>query len=50
MYDLTRFTRRDMVECRLALRQMGDDATSREQTSQIIVKLIKTIQSALAIS
>lgn len=40
MYDLTRFTLRDMVECGLALHQMGDGATSMEQTSQRIVKYL----------
>jgi signal transduction histidine kinase len=40
MYDLTTFTLRDMVECGLALRQMGKDATSMEQTCNRIVKYL----------
>ncbi len=38
MYDLTKFTLRDMVECGLALRQMGDGAANMEETSNRIIK------------
>jgi two-component system NtrC family sensor kinase len=38
MYDLQKFTLRDMVECGLALRQLGEGATSMEETSNRIVR------------
>jgi two-component system, NtrC family, sensor kinase len=40
MYDLTKFTLRDMVECGLALRQMGEGAANMEQTSNRIIKYL----------
>ncbi len=40
MYDLTKFTLRDMTECGLAFRQLGAKATSMEETSQRIVDYI----------
>ncbi|MCL1470358.1 adenylate/guanylate cyclase domain-containing protein [Argonema antarcticum] len=40
MYDLTRFTLRDMVECGMALRQIGLDADSMEQTSNRIIRYL----------
>lgn len=40
MYDLRKFTLRDMVECGLALRQLGEGATSMEETSRRIVRYL----------
>ena len=40
MYDLTKFTLRDMVECGLALRQMGEGAANMEQTSNRIIEYL----------
>ncbi|MEP0799040.1 adenylate/guanylate cyclase domain-containing protein [Funiculus sociatus GB2-A5] len=40
MYDLTRFTLRDMVECGLALRQFGLGAESMEEASNRIVRYL----------
>jgi signal transduction histidine kinase len=40
MYDLTKFTLRDMVECGLALHQMGEGAANMEQTSNRIIKYL----------
>jgi PAS domain S-box-containing protein len=37
MYDLQKFTLRDMVECGLALRQLGEETASMEETTQRIV-------------
>ncbi|MDY7015007.1 MAG: PAS domain S-box protein, partial [Cyanobacteriota bacterium] len=38
MYDLQKFTLRDMVECGLALRQLGEGAASMEETSNRVVR------------
>lgn len=40
MYDLTRFTLRDMVECGMALRQFGLGADSMEETSSRIIRYL----------
>ena len=40
MYDLTRFTLRDMVECGLALRQFGLGVESMEEASNRIVRYL----------
>jgi len=40
MYDLTRFTLRDMVECGLALRQFGLGVESMEEASNTIVRYL----------
>jgi hypothetical protein len=40
MYDLTRFTLRDMVECGIALRQLGLGAESMEEASNRILRYL----------
>ncbi|GET39787.1 sensor histidine kinase [Microseira wollei] len=40
MYDLTKFSLRDMVECGLALHQMGEGAANMEQTSNRMIKYL----------
>ena len=40
MYDLTKFSLRDMVECGLALRQMGEGTANMEQASNKIIKYL----------
>ena len=40
MYDLTQFTLRDMSECGLTLRQLGQDADTMEAASRQIVQYL----------
>lgn len=40
MYDLTAFSLKDMTACGAALRQMGDGATSMEETAQKMVRYL----------